>query len=89
MRYWPLLISGFLPLLSTIGQAACLPTLGTEDCFRGGDPVVQAIEHHYLDAPQLVHPDSWSKRHHQVKVSPSRGATSAFTGSAPGHRAID
>jgi hypothetical protein len=72
MRHRLVLISGVLPLLSTIAQAACLPPLGTDDCFRTGNPLVQAIEHHYLDAPQLVHPASWSKRHHQVKKSPSR-----------------
>jgi hypothetical protein len=76
MHQW-FLIPGILVLASTVAHGACLPTLGTDDCFRGGDPVVQAIEHHYLDAPAFVHQSSWSKRHRQVKkspVSPSKGS---------------
>jgi hypothetical protein len=38
-------------LISGIAHAACLPTLGADDCSRGADPQVQVIEHHYLDAP--------------------------------------
>jgi hypothetical protein len=71
MRHWRFLIPGILPLFSTIAQAACLPTLGTDDCFRGGDPLVQAIEHRYLDAPQLLRPPSWSKSHRPARKSPS------------------
>jgi hypothetical protein len=40
-----------LPLFSGALHAACLPTLGTEDCPRMWDPRLQAIEHKYLDAP--------------------------------------
>jgi hypothetical protein len=36
-------------VLSAGAQAACLPTLGTGDCWRAWDPWVQAIEHRYLD----------------------------------------
>ena len=32
-------------------HAACLPTLGMEDCPRMWDPRVQAIEHQYLEVP--------------------------------------
>jgi hypothetical protein len=63
--WWVILIPGILPLANTIAQGACLPTLGTDDCFRVGDPVVQAIEHRYLDAPTQARPRL--KRHHQVK----------------------
>jgi hypothetical protein len=53
LRPWTsTLILGALPILVTgISHAACLPTLGTDDCFRASDPRVQAIEHRYLDAP--------------------------------------
>jgi hypothetical protein len=53
MHHWlSAMILGTLPfLISGIAHAACLPTLGTDDCPRGADPRVQAIEHHYLDAP--------------------------------------
>jgi hypothetical protein len=40
-----------LAFFSDGARAACLPTLGTESCARAWDPTVQAIEHHYLDAP--------------------------------------
>jgi hypothetical protein len=68
---WVILVPGILALVSTTADGACLPTLGTDDCFRGGDPVVQAIEHRYLDVPAWVRALSWSKRHRQVKWSPS------------------
>jgi hypothetical protein len=60
------LILAALPLVSGSAHAVCLPTLGTDDCFRAGNPWVQAIEHHYLD-------DTWhqvrsrSKRHSETK----------------------
>jgi hypothetical protein len=63
-----------VPLVSGIAHAECLPTLGTEDCFRAGDPWVQAIEHHYLDFRARERPPSRAKRHAQSKkqkVSPA------------------
>jgi hypothetical protein len=45
---WPTLVS--LQLVGGIAQAACLPTLGMDDCFGARDPMVQAIEHRNLDA---------------------------------------
>jgi hypothetical protein len=52
MRHWfNILTLGALPLVCGIAHGACLPTLGTDDCFRAADPRLQAIEHHYLDAP--------------------------------------
>ena len=75
MRYrLSALILAALPLMSGIAHAECLPTLGMEDCFRAGDPWVQAIEHHYLDAPTRERLPSRAKRHAQSKkqkVSPS------------------
>ena len=69
-RCWVILIPGILALATTNAHGACLSTLGTDDCFSGGDPVVQAIEHRYLDAPALGHTPSCSKRHRLVKKSP-------------------
>jgi hypothetical protein len=75
MRYRLIaLILVAVPLLSGIARAECLPTLGMDDCFRAGDPWVQAIEHHYLDTPTRERPPSRAKRHAQSKkqkVSPS------------------
>jgi hypothetical protein len=62
-----------LPLVSGIAQAACLPTLGMNDCFRAEDPMVQAIEHRYLDVPRRDRVLARSKRHShakRLKVSP-------------------
>ena len=50
MKRWILALL-LLPLGSSVLQAACLPTLGTDDCARSWDPLVQAITHKYLDAP--------------------------------------
>jgi hypothetical protein len=55
-------------LSNGIAHAACLPTLGMDDCFRAGDPWVQAIEHHYLDVPTRDRVYSRSKRHSQAKT---------------------
>jgi hypothetical protein len=49
MKRWALAL--LLPLGSGVLQAACLPTLGTDDCARSWDPLVQAIDHKYMDAP--------------------------------------
>jgi hypothetical protein len=71
----PILVA--LPLVSGIAHAACLPTLGTDDCFRAGDSRVQAIEHRYLDVPTRDRVPSRSKRHShakRLKVSPSNGS---------------
>jgi hypothetical protein len=58
---------GALPILvSGMAHAACLPTLGTDDCFRASDPRVQAIEHRYLDPP----PRKSAKRHLRAKRPP-------------------
>jgi hypothetical protein len=56
-----------LPLVSGIAHAACLPTLGTDDCFRARDPSVQVIKHRYLDAPTRPQVRSRSKRHSETK----------------------
>ncbi len=46
-----------LALSTGTSLGACLPTLGTEDCFRAWDLRVQTIEHRYLDVPlYLGHP---------------------------------
>jgi hypothetical protein len=48
-----------------------------DDCFRAGDPSVQAIEHHYLDALARDRAPPRSKRHTHakgLKVSPSSGS---------------
>jgi hypothetical protein len=67
MRLWRgVLRLGILPLVSTIAHGACLPTLGTDDCLRGADPVVQAIEHHYLHA--YAASDTAKKVQHHKKV---------------------
>ena len=57
MRYWiRVKVLATLPILASgIVHAACLTTLGTDDCFRAGDPRVQAIEHRYLDIPRRYH----------------------------------
>jgi hypothetical protein len=60
-----------LQLVGGIAQATCLPTLGMDDCFRAGDPVVQAIEHRYLDAPTRDQAPSRSKRRHLHAKKPS------------------
>ena len=56
MRRWQITcVLGTLPfLVSAIAHAACLPTLGTDDCSREADSQLQVIEHHYLDAPTRV-----------------------------------
>jgi hypothetical protein len=54
--WWGTLRLGILPLVITSAHGACLTTLGTDDCFRGEDPVVQAIAHRYLDAPAASTP---------------------------------
>jgi hypothetical protein len=62
-----------LPLVSEIARAACLPTLGMDDCFGAEDPMVQAIEHRYLDVPRQDQAPARSKRHSHAKrlrVSP-------------------
>jgi hypothetical protein len=53
IRHWQITcVLGMLPfLISAIAHAACLPTLGTDDCSREADSQLQVIEHHYLDAP--------------------------------------
>jgi hypothetical protein len=81
---------GILPLVSTIAHGACLPTLGTDNCSRGEDPVVQAIEHRYLDAPapaekvrhhkKVVHKDSSDgsgKPEHSDKGGGDKGSAGA------------
>jgi hypothetical protein len=60
-----------LQLAGGIAQAACLPTLGMDDCFRVGDPMVQAIEHRYLDAPTRDQTPSRPKRRHLHAKKPS------------------
>jgi hypothetical protein len=61
-----------LQLVGGIARAACLTTLGMDDCFRAGDPVVvQAVEHHYLDAPTRDQAHSRSKRRHLHAKKPS------------------
>jgi hypothetical protein len=63
MRHWlSALILGML-LIGGGAHAKCLPTLGTDDCFRAADPTVQAIEHHYLDAPAHDQKSSRLRRH--------------------------
>jgi hypothetical protein len=37
--------------LSGAANAACLTTLGTDECGRAWDPQVQAIAHRYFDVP--------------------------------------
>ena len=32
-------------------HAACLPTLGTDDCGRSWDQTIRPMEHYYLDVP--------------------------------------
>ena len=62
-----------LPLLSGTAHAACMPTLGMDDCFRAEDPLVQAIEHRYLDVPRRDQmPARSERRSHskRLKVSP-------------------
>ena len=61
MRHWLSALMLGLLLIGGASHAKCLPTLGTDDCFRAADPIVQAIEHHYLDTPS-----------HDQKFSPSR-----------------
>ncbi len=51
MMRWTALLLIMLALSVRASAAACLPTLGMEDCFRAWDPAVQAIEHKYLDVP--------------------------------------
>jgi hypothetical protein len=71
MRHWlNILMLGTLPLVSGIAHGACLPTLGTDDCFRAADPRVQAIEHHYLDAPTRDKAPSRLGRHRVKKNLP-------------------
>jgi hypothetical protein len=57
-------------LIGDIAHAACLPTLGTDDCSREADSQLQVIEHHYLDAPSRDRTPS--RRQHQR----SKGARS-------------
>jgi hypothetical protein len=75
MRYgFNAMIFFALSLISGTAYAACLPTLGTDNCFRAADPRVQAIEHHYLDAPKWDQARSRFKRHSRtkgLKISPS------------------
>jgi hypothetical protein len=72
MRYrLSALILVTLPLTTGIARAACLTTLGMDDCFRAGDPVVQAIEHRYLDAPTRDRAPTRSKRRHSHAKKPS------------------
>jgi hypothetical protein len=48
-------------------HAACLPTLGTDDCARSWDPRIQPMEHRYLDVPTPRVPvrHARSRRHSQ------------------------
>jgi hypothetical protein len=74
-QWWVFLITGILPLVSTIAHGACLPTLGTDDCFRGEDPEVQAIEHRYLDAPAASAPAKKVRHHKKVVHKDSSGGS--------------
>ena len=70
MRHWlSALILGLL-LIGGVAHAECLPTLGTDDCFRVADPTVQAIEHHYLDAAARDKKGSQLRRHLRAKRPP-------------------
>ena len=50
MTRWASLVL-IITMFSGASRAACLPTLGTEDCPRMWDLRAQAIEHKYLDVP--------------------------------------
>ena len=63
-RWLSTLILASVPIASMVAHGACLTTLGTDDCFRAGDPRVQAIEHLYLDTHARVPP---SRRRPRVK----------------------
>lgn len=67
----PGLILVALPLAGGLAHAACLPTLGTDDCFRQRDRSVQAIEHRYLDAPLRYPMPSRHRRSHGNRLEPS------------------
>jgi hypothetical protein len=55
MRNWIVTaILASLPVVSGAAKATCLPTRGTDNCFRAGDPLIQAIEHRYLDVPAWI-----------------------------------
>jgi hypothetical protein len=70
--WWGTLRLGILPLVITSAHGACLTTLGTDDCFRGEDPVVQAIAHRYLDAPAASTPAKKAQHRKKVKQSSSK-----------------
>jgi hypothetical protein len=61
-------------LISAIAHAACLPTLGIDDCSRVSDSQLQVIEHHYLDAPTRYQtPSRLGQRQRSKKArSPSK-----------------
>jgi hypothetical protein len=63
-RFLSLLILALPFSFAGTGRAACLTTLGTDDCGRAWDPQVQAIEHRYLDFPTR---EVWPRRHVRSK----------------------
>jgi hypothetical protein len=66
MMRWAALPIVLLPFVGGTLQAACLPTLGTEDCPRMWVPEVQAMAHKYFDTPPYDrHPRRGESNRHQ------------------------
>ncbi len=75
MRHWPIscVLGALALLISGVAHAACLPTLGTDDCSRAADAGLQVIEHHYLDAPTRDRTPRLGQRQRSKKArSPSK-----------------
>ena len=60
VRHWVAVLVGTGMLLAANGpvRAACLPTLGTDDCLRWDYFQIQPLWHRYLDTPTRREPGS-------------------------------
>lgn len=73
VRHWQINCAlGALPfLIGATAHAACLPTLGIDDCSRAADSQAQMIEHRHLDAPTRDHTSSRPRPRSRAR-SPSK-----------------
>jgi hypothetical protein len=72
LRCFFLALLGAAIAAGSAAHAACLPTLGTDDCLHWSDRQIQLLEHHYLDAPLRREPGTQHSRESRKK--PTAGA---------------